>query len=53
MRIHDCVPIGTILNHVHRYTLMWNSNTYDAFTTSYPHNTFTIPLRPTTHTLKA
>jgi hypothetical protein len=22
MRMHDCLPIGTILNHVHRYIIM-------------------------------
>ena len=23
MRMHDCLPIGTIPNHVHRYTLVY------------------------------
>jgi len=23
MRMHDCLPIGTIPNHVHRYTALW------------------------------
>jgi|AntAceMinimDraft_5_1070358.scaffolds.fasta_scaffold14067_1 hypothetical protein len=25
--MHDCLPIGTVPNHVHRYTLVyWESN---------------------------
>ena len=27
IRMHDCLPIGTVPNHVHRYTLVyWESN---------------------------
>jgi|AntAceMinimDraft_5_1070358.scaffolds.fasta_scaffold02123_6 hypothetical protein len=47
MRMHDCLPIGTIPNHVHRYTLVYgNSLEFDGYCQNYcVYGTYLLMLR--------